>query len=284
MLRLDHVGFLGRDLEALRAAFAALGFMPTEARALMKRTADGGLAPLDQSSAHVVFEQGYVELSATNAPNHLAQYAGAGDALVIAAFGVDDIPAAHAGCLARGVRLSAPAKAARRIEYGEKHGEARFEWFMVEPADAPDGLVCFVRHETPELVFQPEVQQHENGAVALRELTVTASDLEASAERYRSILGHRPQRHPDEYVFTLGGTILRVTTPARLRATLALKPRVRPDALMAMHVVVRDLAHARQVLRSRRVPCVESPGRLVIAPAKAGGAVLVLCSATPPNP
>lgn len=284
MLKLDHVGFLGRDLAALRAAFAALGFAPTEPRALMKRESDGRLVPLDQSSAHVVLEQGYIELSATSAPNHLAHYAGGADALVIAAFGVDDLDAAHAGCRARGVRLTAQASAARPIEYGAKHGEARFRWFMVEPADAPDGLVCFLRHETPELVFQPEVQQHENGARALRELTITASDLEASADRYRSILGHRPARHPDEYVFALGGTILRLTTTAKLRASLGFKARVKPDAFAAIHVAVRDLARARHVLRAHRISCVETADKLVVAPAKAAGAALVLCCPATPNP
>ena len=58
----------------------------------------------------------------------------------------------------------APARASRAVEYGARHGEARFEWFMLEPAASPEGLLCLVRHETPGLVHQREVESHPNGA------------------------------------------------------------------------------------------------------------------------
>lgn len=183
---LDHVGIVGRDLAAMLAAYRRLGFLPTQPQPLMGRDASGVAVSLGQSSAHLVFERGYVELSAveTDSPSHhLASYLGRHAGLHILAFGVDDLSAAHERCIAAGLRPRPVARASRHIGYGKRHGEAEFEWFMLEPIVAPEGLLCFVRQVTPQLVFQPEVQRHTNGGLALSGLYLVSAAAAEAASR-----------------------------------------------------------------------------------------------------
>jgi hypothetical protein len=155
---LDHIGYVGRSLDALRDGMGRLGFATTEPRELMGVDATSGAAvSLRQRSCHAVFERGYVELSAveTDDPrHHLAAYRRRGDGLHILALGSGAIAVEHARCVAAGIGATPLARAARRIEYGERHGEARFEWFMFTPEESPEGLVCFATNLTPELVYQ----------------------------------------------------------------------------------------------------------------------------------
>jgi hypothetical protein len=190
---LDHVGLVGRDIAAMIAAYRRLGFAPTPPQPLMGRDpATGADVSLQQTSAHLVLDAGYVELSAvhTDSPrHHLAPWLARGNGLHILAFGVEDIRAAHERCAASGLAPRALSQASRRIAYGEHHGEARFEWFMLEPDRSPEGLICFVRQVTPELVFQPAVQRHPNGALALEGTYIGCADPAGLARRLAAMTG-----------------------------------------------------------------------------------------------
>ena len=83
----------------------------------------------------------------------------------IVAYGSKDLRSWRAQCSEPGV--SEVMTASRVIEYGERRGDARFLWCMRDPARTPAALECVVEHLTPELVFQPAVQRHRNGAKAL---------------------------------------------------------------------------------------------------------------------
>jgi catechol 2,3-dioxygenase-like lactoylglutathione lyase family enzyme len=79
------------------------------------------------SSAHLVFESGYVELPQLSMPSpghHLATWVSRHFGLHILAFGVEDIDAAHERCVAAGLPVRSPAHASRAVEYGARHGEA----------------------------------------------------------------------------------------------------------------------------------------------------------------
>jgi hypothetical protein len=272
-MTLDHVGYVGRALDPLLRAFVALGFAPT---------APAVLAPHTQTSAHVVFAEGYLEFSAVAAPKdapHLAAYLRDGDSLAILAFGVDDIASAHAGCLSRGVPVTRPARAAREIAYGERDGTARFEWFMVEPRVAREGLVCFVQHQTPELVHQPAVQRHANGATALREVAITCADPGEAVERYVAMLGRRPQRRGADYAFAFGESRVRLVTPASLASSLGVRALPAAGRFASVTVASADLDGARAVLKRNRIRANDVDGALLVSAAKAGGASLRLIAA-----
>lgn len=172
---LDHVGFAGPDLDALRAEWRELGFDPTPPQALLAVDATGEKFDLHQRSAHVMLQRGYIELTEVRetAGHHLVPWLTRGPALCIVAYGSKDLRSWRAQCSEPG--MSAVMTASRVIEYGDYHGDARFLWCMRDPARTPAALECVVEHLTPELVFQPVVQRHRNGARALRGVQIVGN-------------------------------------------------------------------------------------------------------------
>ncbi|MFM8479914.1 MAG: VOC family protein [Gammaproteobacteria bacterium] len=169
---LDHVGFAGPDLDAMRAEWRELGFDPTPPQALVAVNAAGDKVDLHQRSAHIMLERGYIELTEVREArgHHLAPWLARGSALCIVAYGSKDLRSWRAQCSEPG--MSEVMTASRAIEYGEHHGDARFLWCMRDPARTPAALECVVEHLTPQLVFQPAVQRHRNGARALHDVQI----------------------------------------------------------------------------------------------------------------
>jgi hypothetical protein len=194
MLSLDHLGLVGSSIGPLRQSWVDRGFCVTEPEALMAldpRT--GQRVPLGQQSCHIIFERGYIELTAVDPPvtaeHHLYPWIRGpgtpGDAtLAIIAIGAEAIDGVHARLAAAGLPVGTLAQASRPIHYGARRGDALFRWFMLAAASTPESLVCFVRNERPELIFQPEVQQHPNGARALESVMLCSNEPEALAARY----------------------------------------------------------------------------------------------------
>jgi catechol 2,3-dioxygenase-like lactoylglutathione lyase family enzyme len=276
---LDHVGLVGSDLGEAIAALRRLGFSPTAPRVLSGHDpATGATVSLGQSSAHAVFRSGYVELSAVEHPtaqHHLAAYLGRPGSLKILAFGVDDVAAAQQRCTAAGVRVRAICSASRSVEYGRRHGTARFEWFMLEPDDVPEGLLCCVRHRTPELLFQPEVQQHPNGAQALAGVYVLASSATALARRYAAITG----TPANDGELALPGGWVRVLDSRAFEARFPGAGLTSVPGLAGFAVRVEDPGAALQRLaRSGVVPGGRTAAGFWIRPQDAAGCVLEFVS------
>lgn len=260
---LDHVGLVAPGLDALVACYRALGFAPTEPSQLLRvESATGTRLPIGQSSAHVVFESGYVELTqieSASPDHHLAPWAGRHFGLHILALGVDDIRAAHERCRYAGVPVREPARASRAIEYGARHGEARFEWFMLEPNASPEGLLCLVRHETPGLVHQREVESHPNGALALEGVYVVTVEPQDFEHRLAIVAGARPA---GAGTIALGGCWIRVLSPGGFAACFPGAKEPPAPCLAGFAVRVADLRRARAAV---------APGFVAPAPAPGGG-------------
>jgi Glyoxalase-like domain len=263
---LDHVGYVADSLPALRAAMQRLGFAPTQPTRLMRANPQtGALESLQQESCHAVFGRSYIEFSAVltaDPAHHLAPYRARGDGLHILALGAADVAAAQARCVQNAVLVTAPARATRRIDYGSLHGEACFEWFMVSPESAPEGLICWVRNLTPQLVFQPEVSAHPNGALDVVEVQIESQNPEAAAARYAAWLGIAAARTNDGLLFDLEGGRLRLRAGTRARYA-------------GVVVRVQDLAACAGVLRAARLPIRAQHGQLTVPATFAGGAVMV---------
>ncbi len=197
--RLDHVGVVARDLARLIDTYRRLGFALTEPRELLRVDPGTGAASrTGQWSCHAVFHRGYLELTALlveDPAHHLTSLLAEGEGLRIVVHASESLAADRERLLAEGHAVGPLARASRPIEYGSRRGEAQFEWFRVDPpgAEAARGLTAYVHHLTPELVFQPEVMTHPNGALALLEVrpfesfTVGVADLGAAG---RLLAGH----------------------------------------------------------------------------------------------
>lgn len=195
---LDHVGFAGDSLEVMRAEWQRLGFAPTEPEDLRRVAHDGTTSSLGQRSCHIVLEQGYIELTEVAQPapqHHLAPWLSRGPGLHILALGVGDLEAWRASLpssVSAAVQLSPSMSATRRIAYGSRQGEAGFRWCMREARETPWALECIVQHLTPELVHQPAVQGHPNGARALKAVTLQCPEPAATREVHDALYGLAP--------------------------------------------------------------------------------------------
>jgi hypothetical protein len=262
---------VSRSLEPLVSAARRLGFAPTPPKPLMASDpATGEERPLGQSSAHLVFERGYVELSAVHSASpdhHLAHWLSRREGLLILALGVDDIEAAHARCRAAALPVSPIAGASRAIEYGDRRGEARFRWFMLAPAASPEGLVCCVRNLTPELVFQPAVQRHPNGAAGLAGVYVAADDPEPLLARLAAVAGATPAGDR----LHLRGGWLRVMTPAALEARFPGAGLPAAPSLAGFAVSVSDPRRARAAVAA---PVHETSEAFWVGTGEGAGAVV----------
>lgn len=275
---LDHVGVVGRDLAAMRTAYARLGFAPTAPRPLERvDAATGARVPLGQSSCHLVLERGYVELSAveTDDPrHHLAAYLSRYTGLHIVALASTDIAGDHARCVTAGVEPTAVAAAARDIEYGDLHGVARFQWFMLAPRHSPACLTCFVRNLTPDLVFQRAVQVHPNSARALVSYTQVDPDPLGAAHRLAALAGSPLQKGDGDCTVMLGrgrAHLLRPDAWAR-RYPGVMPPS--PPSVGAFGIEVADGEALRRCLAASGTAYHEDGDRLWVPPESAAGSVV----------
>ena len=252
---LDHVGYVASDVAALRATFVRLGFAPTEPR------------PAREPSCQALLKAGYIELSGAAAAKAGAR---------VLCFGVDDIDAARASCLAADIRVGELERTTRTIDYGTRRGEARFQSFTVDERDSADGLVRFLHNETPELVYQEEVTHHPNGALGLDEVCIATADLPGTTQRYARILAAEPDRSPGEALFRLLRGSLRICDRARFAEAHGTALGVVPETFGLIALRVRDLAVAGRVLQTNRVPYRAAEGAAYVAAGNAGGTALVL--------
>lgn len=186
---IDHVGYGARDLRRVIDLFRMLGFAPTEEKELVVWDAEtGAFHPLGQLSAHVVFANGYIELSAPTgqvAGNHLIPLVERRPGIHILAIAADDAERRRASALALHPSLPEVSHAAREIAYGKRRGKARFKWFPLPREAFPEGIVCFAEHLTRDLVFQSEVLSHPNKASGLSGVALVSENPERTAARYR---------------------------------------------------------------------------------------------------
>lgn len=206
---LDHAGFAARRLDGLSRQLRDAGFAPTLPQALLGRDAAGQAVDLGQRSAHCVFRQTYLEITATSgADNHLQPFLSRYEGLHILALRAGDLDRVRARLAAAGFAPSPVQLATRHIAYGECHGEARFRWFMLPPVVMPEALVCVVENLSPELVYQAAVCRHPNGTSDLRAVQGLVADLNEAAGRYELLLGQAPARAAGAARFTLANGAL----------------------------------------------------------------------------
>jgi hypothetical protein len=197
MMCLDHLGFIGSSISELRRVWLDAGFFVTKPEALMAvDPVTRQPTSLHQHSCHVIFERGYIELTAVNPvtpSHHLYPWIKAGRSLGILAIGTDDVEGVHARLAHARFPVGSISQASRQIHYGSRRGEALFTWFALDAASTPESLLCFVRNERPELIYQHEVQQHPNGAQALEGVIICAENADQTAARYGTYTDSAPE-------------------------------------------------------------------------------------------
>jgi hypothetical protein len=234
--------------------------------------------PLGQHSAHFTFRRGYVELTSHTDPNlssHLEalirRYAG----LHIVALDTDSADSIWRDLSMRGINPLAPVSELRRIVHGKRHGTAEFKWFRVPASLAPEGFFCVVEVLNPELIYQEEMLDHPNGALALSEVIVCVTDIADACSRFSSLLKVQARELPVGRAFAVGQERLIVVDEKELSTLYPGVTAPAADCLAGITVEVADLRDTRVLLEEAGV-ATSSAGadRIWVGPESARGVVL----------
>lgn len=196
---LDHVAVVSAHPDVLFGCYERLGFSLTPL-SMHQGAVKAGDAPIPWGTGNrcAMFESGYLELLAIIDPKRycgifpslLERYEG----LHIIAFGCGEIEKESERLADAGIATGGVVALQRDLETASGIRRARFSLLRPASSEAAEGRINIIQHHTPELLWQPHLLTHPNGAVALTEVVVCVDDPGEVAARYRRILGLEPVR------------------------------------------------------------------------------------------
>ena len=283
-LTLDHVGIAVADLDAGAAQFERLGFQLTpRGYHTLPPPAPGAAGPRTGTGNHcAMLRRGYLEVIGITDPAYqgrlradLAHYEG----LHIIAFGTEDAPAAAAALRQAGLKADAPRILERPIEDDGKERLARFEIVDFPPELLPEGHFFAIRHDTPDLLWKPELLAHPNGVTGLEALTIAVADPADFAGRLGRCLGVTPARDEEGLVLRLSAGSVRVVDGAWLAGHLPGKAPALPY-VAGIGLAVADLGRTADLLKRNGVDHARSSDALIVPPAQGCGAFIAFRAST----
>ncbi len=194
-LELDHVGVAVKSLDRGRDAYARLGFRLT-ARSFHSgsRTPGAPVEPWGSGNHCAMFREGYLEVIGLTDENKyssvkdmVADYEG----LHIVAIGWGNAEAARPQMLARGVPVDAVRSLERDAAFGPDDAEtrrARFRNCFVARDKFTEARFLYIEHLTRDVLWQPHLLEHPNGAVAIEEVYFASADPQATAQKLAALL------------------------------------------------------------------------------------------------
>ena len=164
---LDHTGQMRADLDAGAAAWERLGFLLSpETPQQGAVPGESGMHPWATANRCALFHRGYLELIGIRTPERfnpwtgfMARYEG----IHIAAFRCEVADRAWPAMAELG--FAPPVQRARSTPVGDM----RFRNIFSEDARWPEGRIIVIEHQTPEVLWRPDLLEHPNGATALRQ-------------------------------------------------------------------------------------------------------------------
>ncbi|ALM82274.1 VOC family protein [Bordetella sp. N] len=243
---IDHYIIRVNDLAGAAAAYGRLGFFVSPEGRHHKGT----------RNHTIILDANYLELlyfpPELKAGSRFASFPDHYEGPVAAALQTTDSVAVHRELAALGINAPEPQSGGRPVSFDGVAGNAA--WVNTEfPADAaPLPLFFTCGHQTRELVFRPQWQDHPNTARRLGALLIAHPNPLALLPTYERLFGAISVSHGADWLEVRRGTLrLRFSTPSKLQHDY---PGVLvPDALnggwFAGSVVeVRDLSRATRLL------------------------------------
>lgn len=261
-LPLDHIGITGFDMDALIKCYGQLGFQITPRNKLMGRDSSGNTIDLGQESAHIMFADSYVELTAVTGNlngHHLADYLAQFTGLQIIALATHDAESTWRKLGNSASDISPPQEAQREVLYGNG-GVAQFRWFQIMKQSFPAALICYVEQVTPEVVFQPAVSVHANGVMGIKTL------------RFYS----KTPRRIEEQLAPLAKTNGTCIDISDALAVDNCSP-VLDHYFCEIEFTIKSIAVLRTLLTENNVPFEADATRILVAPESACGVGLIFC-------
>lgn len=268
---LDHVGIAGPDLDALAAAYEALGFRLTPRAQHRAPGPDGVVRPIGTGNRCAMLGRGYLELIAVVDPalpsNTLERFLARYHGIHILAFAIEDAEAELARLRAGGIAIPGIAWLERPVEGPAAAGLARFARLPLP--EAPEGRIQLIRHLTPDLLWQPPLLEHPNRAVALEEVVIVVADPAEAARRFAALVGIPPTAAEEGAMIVLPAGRVRFTAGEAFPGVAA------PCRPFIAGVVLATADGGAAIRRIAGAGGRETAAGFLIPPERAGGAAIV---------
>jgi Glyoxalase-like domain len=280
---LDHVGVAVKSLDRGRDASSRLGFQLT-GRSFHSGSASAGapVTPWGSGNHCAMFRQGYLEIIGltdatiySSVKDMVARYEG----LHIVAIGCGNADAAYAEFQKAGAPVEAPRALERDAPFGPGNREmrrAKFRNMYVERNSFTEGRFIFIEHLTRDVLWQPHLLDHANGAVGIDAVYFVVADPEATARKFAPLFSERIERFPGVVKLTLDrGTMWLTQEDAwRERVPGSFVPPVPSPA--GFGILVESIDATRKYLESNgvQVHTGMSASQLWVAPEDACGAAI----------
>lgn len=280
---LDHVGVAVKSLDRGRDAFIRLGFQLT-GRSFHSGSASVGapVTPWGSGNHCAMFREGYLEIIGltdatlySSVKDMVARYEG----LHIIAIGCGDADAAYAEFQKAGAPVEAPRALERDAPFGPGDHEmrrAKFRNLYVEKARFPEGRFLFIEHLTRDVLWQPHLLDHPNGAVGIDAVYFVVADPAATASKFAPLFSEKVEQFPGGAKLTLDRGAIWLATEAgwRERVPGGFVPPVPSPAGFGIRVQSIDATRRYFESEGVKMHAGMNPSQLWIAPEDACGAAI----------
>lgn len=277
---LDHVGVGVRDLDAASRAYERLGFtLSPFARHAGAVEPGGPTVQRATGNRCAMLDAGYIELIAVVDPSlpaggldtRIAEREG----VHIVAFGCDDPAATNSALKEAGFAARGTVYLERMVDTPQGPRLAKFDRVPVAPADVPEGVIFHIKHLTRDVIWQPQLLKHANGALALDEVVIHVADLDEAARRFERQLGVRGAGNGGTRVFTLPrGRCVLVDSTSLPRADAPKAPSV-----VGITVKSASLDGTERLLKANGVAHARRADRIAVEPKETCGVFLAFAPA-----
>ena len=160
-----------------------------------------------------------------------------------------------------------PKSFSRPVELAEGTSDARFRTAHLRHDVFPGGRVYFCEHGTPELVWRPEWQSHNNGALSMPEFVIASENHEKEANGFAELLRSDIGGSGNQLSVKLDGSVITLLSPRAYRdryGDQASSLAERSSFFGAMVLKVNDLADIRRSVAASGLPIVDEVERVVV--------------------
>jgi len=280
---LDHIGVAVRDLDAGRDLFQRLGFhLAPRSHHRGSRAPGAPIEPWGSANHCAMLQRGYVEVIGLTDPDKFSTVRGMLDSYEgahIVALQGESVDAAHRELRRLGVAVDEPRDLERMAAYGPEGTDSRrvaFRNMYMTRSIFTEARLQYTEHLTRDVMWQPHLLEHPNGALALSDLFLCSQDAEATVRKLAPVFGVQArQAARGEHLLTLSHSSIRILTPEAW-AEWAPEAKLPPlPAPVGLGVQVRSLEATRDLLVRNGVAVQDGRANGIwVGPAQACGAAL----------
>lgn len=258
-LSLDHFGLAVKDLATAKDAYQKLGFNLTAVSMHAgANDTDGKIVPWGSGNHCAMFAQGYFEIIGlmdaalpSNVKKMVERYAG----LHIVAMRCSRAEDAYPALIHAGVPAFQPMVLERDAPFGVNNDlirRAKFRNIYLDTDRYQEARFIVIEHCTPEVLWQPHLLTHPNGAEALSGVYFVTATLDDTLGRFRQLAGEPRQLGPAwEFSLTTGKLWVMAEDAMRRYAPILQPPLNR---VAAACIKVKSLALLEDYFQQRQAP------------------------------